>query len=171
MYRRTDTIDLSPENPESRTKMKGINTRRKKWIQPANYTWPRRSPPGDGDITVRLFEPGHLEEDYPITTFFLKAIDSQVLFVFANGPNNIQGSTIQPLKTLKPFERTSPPRKESSNLWMLLFRLKKKNSESCFRKTLWLDNLLLRAPRVRRSRTVAPHSNALSQSAFYFEIL
>ena len=134
MYRWTCTIDLSPENPESRTKMKGINTRQKKWIQPANYTWPRRLPPVNGDITVRLFEPGHLEEDYPITTFFLKAIDSQVLFVFANGPNNIQGSTIQPLKTLKPFERTSPPRKEPSNLWMLLFRLKKKLESLAFEK-------------------------------------
>ena len=29
MYRRTDTIDLSPENPESRTKMTGINRRQK----------------------------------------------------------------------------------------------------------------------------------------------
>ena len=89
-------------------------------------------------------------------------------FFFANGPNNIQGSTIQPLKTLKPFERTSPPRKEPSNLWMLLFRLKKKTWESCFQKTLWLDNLLLRAQRVRSSRTVTPHSNALNQSAFLF---
>ena len=52
-------------------------------------TRPRRSPPGDGDITVRLVEPGHLEEDYPVTTFFLKAIDSQVFF-FADGPNNIK---------------------------------------------------------------------------------
>ena len=43
-------------------------------------TRPRRSPPGDGDITVRLVEPGHLEEDYPVTTFFLKTIDSQVFF-------------------------------------------------------------------------------------------
>ena len=51
---------------------------------------PRRSPPGDGDITVRLVEPGYLEEDYPITTFFLKAIDSQVFFFFVDGPNNIK---------------------------------------------------------------------------------
>ena len=151
MYRQTDKIDLSPENPESRTKMKGINRRQKKWIQPANYTWPTP------DVADLLQVMGTLQCDYLNRGTWKKIIQWQRFFFesnrfssfLANGPNNIQGSTIQPLKALKPFERTSPPRKEPSNLWMLLFRLKKKTWEFCFQKTLWLDNLLLSARRVR----------------------
>ena len=54
-------------------------------------------------IAVRLLEPEHLEEDYPIT-IFLKTKDSQD--VFCKWTNKIQGSTMQPLKILKPFELT-----------------------------------------------------------------
>ena len=37
----------------------------------------------DRSISVRLLEPGHLEEDYPITTFFENKRFSRF---FANGP-------------------------------------------------------------------------------------
>ena len=50
------------------------------------------------------------------------------IFFFANGPNyvnKIQASTMQPLKTLKTWP-TGPLRKQPSNLWMLLVRLRKK---------------------------------------------
>ena len=46
---------------------------------------------------VGLLEPGHLGEDYP-SQHFLKMKDSQV---FCKWTNKIQGSSVQPLKTLK----------------------------------------------------------------------
>ena len=64
-------------------------------------------------LTVRLLEPGHLEEDYPITTIFCK---QKILNFFDKGTNKIQVSTIQPLKTLKPFDLTWRLRKQPSNL-------------------------------------------------------
>ena len=54
-------------------------------------------------ITVRLLEPRHLAEDYPITTFFENKRFSSVYWKWTN---KIQGSTRQLLKTLKPFELT-----------------------------------------------------------------
>ena len=54
-------------------------------------------------ITVRLLEPGHLGEDYPITTFFENKIFSSF---FCKQTNNLKGATIQLFKTLKPFELT-----------------------------------------------------------------
>ena len=53
---------------------------------------------------------------------FLKTKDCQV---FCKCTNKIQDSTMQPLKTFKPFERIWPLRKQLSNLWMLLVRLQK----------------------------------------------
>ena len=41
----------------------------------------------------------------------------KILNFFDKGTNKIQGSTIQPLKTLKPFDLTWPVRKQPSNLW------------------------------------------------------
>ena len=48
--------------------------------------------------------------------------------------DQIQGSTMQLLKTLKPVKLAWPVRKQPSNLWMLL-------RVFCFHKTLWLDSL------------------------------
>ena len=53
---------------------------------------------------------------------FLETIDSQV---FLQTAYKIQGSTMQPMKTLKPFELTCPLWKQPINLWMLLVRLQK----------------------------------------------
>ena len=54
-----------------------------------------------------LSRTGHFKEDYRLTTFLKKTKD----FIFANGPMKIkvgscQGSTMQPLKTLKLLELT-----------------------------------------------------------------
>ena len=43
-------------------------------------------------LTVRQLEPGHLKEDYPITTLFENKRFSRF---FLNGTNKIQGSTMQ----------------------------------------------------------------------------
>ena len=51
----------------------------------------------------------------------------KILKFFCKRTNKMQGSTMQSLKTLKPFEVTSTRRKQTSNLWMLLVRLQKKN--------------------------------------------
>ena len=73
----------------------------------------------------------------------LKPKDSQV---FCKRTNEIQGSTLRPLKTLKPFELTWPLRKQPLNLWMSLVRLKKTWESFVFRLTLWLDKLLPSVP-------------------------
>ena len=66
---------------------------------------------------------------------FLKTKDSEVFFFFfCRWTNKIQGSTMQPLKTSKPFELTWPLRKQPSNLWMLLVRLQKNLTIFCFQK-------------------------------------
>ena len=52
---------------------------------------------------VQIIKPGHLDEDYPITTFFEhKRFSSS----FCKRANKIQGSNMQLLKTLKHFEHT-----------------------------------------------------------------
>ena len=60
---------------------------------------------------------------------------------FSKRTYNIQGWTMQPLKTFKPFELTWPLRKQPSNSWMLLARLQKNLRIFCFQKPLWLDNI------------------------------
>ena len=54
---------------------------------------------------------------------FLKAKNSQF---FCNWANKTQGSTMQRLKMLKPFELTWRLRKQPSNLWMLSVHSQKK---------------------------------------------
>ena len=49
---------------------------------------------------------------------------------------------MQPLKTLKPFELTWPPRKQPSNFWLCLVRLQRTLRIFCYQKTLWLGNPL-----------------------------
>ena len=44
-------------------------------------------------LIVRLFDPGYLEEDYPVTMFFLK----QDFKFFCKLPNKIEVSTMHPL--------------------------------------------------------------------------
>ena len=67
---------------------------------------------------------------------------------FCKRTNKIQCSTMQPLKTLKPFELTWPLRKQPSNSRMLLVRLQKKKLDSfVFQKPLWLDNRELKQRR------------------------
>ena len=70
----------------------------------------------------------------------------KIIKFFCKQTNNIQISTIKLLKTLSPFELTWPPRKQPSYLWMLLVGMQKKLVIFCFHTTLWLDNLLPRAP-------------------------
>ena len=67
MYRRTDAIDLSPENPEFRTKMKGINRRQ------MNEFSPRITP----DLADRLQVMGTLQYDYLNRGSWKKIIQSQ----------------------------------------------------------------------------------------------
>ena len=81
-------------------------------------------------FSVWLLQLGHLADDYPITTF----------------SDEIQGSTMQLLKTLKPFAPTRPLRKQPSDSWMLLIHLQKTWESFGFKKPLWLDNLLLSSP-------------------------
>ena len=52
----------------------------------------------------------------PITRSF----ENTILKFFCKWTNKIQGSTMQLLKNLKPFELTWPFRIQPSNLWMLL---------------------------------------------------
>ena len=54
-------------------------------------------------VTVPLLEPGHLEENYPITTFFENRRFSSFFFL-TKQTNKNQRSTMQPLKTLKSFK-------------------------------------------------------------------
>ena len=75
---------------------------------------------------------------------FLKTKDSQ--FFFCKQTSEIQGSTMQLLKTLKLFEPTWPLRKHPSDSWMLLIHLQKTWESFGFKKPLWLDNLLLSSP-------------------------
>ena len=57
------------------------------------------------NLTVQLLKPGHSGEDFlsRLTTFFENKRFSSF---FCKWTNKIQGSTIQPLKTLKLFELT-----------------------------------------------------------------
>jgi len=61
---------------------------------------------------------------------FLKTKDSQVFF--CKWTNKIQGSTMQPLKTLKLIELTWPLRKQPWNSWMLLVLLQKTKERFVF---------------------------------------
>ena len=74
--------------------------------------------------------------------------------IFCKRINKIQGSSMQPMKTLKPFEHTWPLRKQPSNLWMLLARLRNTLTIFYFQKTLWLDNILWSAPVQVAARTL-----------------
>ena len=75
-------------------------------------------------------KPAPLEEDCPLTTFAEnKRFSSFIFFYFANGPIKFKYSTVQTLKTIKPFELTWPLRKQPSNLWMSLVHLQKKTWE------------------------------------------
>ena len=56
--------------------------------------------------------------------FFLKKKKKSLKY-FGKQTNESQGSTMQPMKTLKPFELTYPFRKQLSNLRMLLVHLHK----------------------------------------------
>ena len=88
--------------------------------------------------------------------FFWK---QKILKFFCKRTNKIQGSTMQSLKTLKPFEVTSPLRKQTSNLWMLLVCLQKKKTwESLDCKTVVflsksVKKSVKRAVRVLRARS------------------
>ena len=68
-------------------------------------------------FAVRLLEPGLLEEDCPITMCTESKRFSSFFFFFCNRTNKIQGSTMQLLKTLKPFDLTWSLGKQPSNLW------------------------------------------------------
>ena len=52
--------------------------------------------------TMQLLKLTHLEEVYPIATFF----ESKKFSFFGKRANKTQGSTTQQLKMLKPFELT-----------------------------------------------------------------
>ena len=73
------------------------------------------------------------------------AKDSQV---FLQKTNKIRGSTMQPLKTLKPFEPTWPLRKQPWNSWNFIGPFARKTWESFVFKNfkVWLDNLHPSAP-------------------------
>ena len=68
-----------------------------------------------------------------------------ILKFFLQTANKIQGSTMQPMKALKPFELTWPLWKQPINLWMLLVRLQQKQ-KTREKNLLWLANLLSSAP-------------------------
>ena len=70
-------------------------------------------------VTVQLLEPGHLDEDGPITT----VSENKRFSSFCKCTTKIQDSTMQPLN--KSFECSGPLRKQLSNLWMLLVCLQK----------------------------------------------
>ena len=95
-------------------------------------------------FTMWLLEPGHLEKDYPITFFWKQKIQ-----VFWKRTNKIQGSTMQPLRTIKPFELAWRLRKKHSNLWMLSVRLQKYLRTLCFQKSC--DSVIFREPRFEQS--------------------
>ena len=56
-------------------------------------------------LTVRQLEPGHLEENCPITTISENKSFSSYFF-FGERTNKIQNTIMQPLKTLKSFQLT-----------------------------------------------------------------
>lgn len=53
----------------------------------------------------------------------------------------VQLQPMQPLKTLKLFELSWPPRKQPLNLWLFLVHLQRTLSIFCHQKTLWLGKL------------------------------
>ena len=57
---------------------------------------------------------GHFAEDYPITT--ISDRKQKIFKSFCKRANKIQDSTIQPLKTLKPFELIWPLREQGTFL-------------------------------------------------------
>ena len=58
----------------------------------------------DKTVTVRLHEPRHLEEDYPITRVFFE--NKRFPSFFASGPIKFKAQLCKPVKILKPFELT-----------------------------------------------------------------
>ena len=88
-------------------------------------------------ITERLFEPGHLEEDYPITVFYWK---QTILTVFLQ--------TNQKHKFQACFLRRQVFSNELNLEFYWAFCKKKKNLRIflLFQKALWLGNFHLIAP-------------------------
>ena len=62
--------------------------------------------------TCELLQLRHLADNYPITTF---SENKRFSIFFCKQTSEIQGSSMQLLKTLKPFEPTRPLRKQSSD--------------------------------------------------------
>ena len=84
--------------------------------------------------------------------FFLKKKKKKLKY-FGKQTNESQGSTMRPMKTLKPFELTYPFRKQLSNLWMLLVHLHKTWESFVLRK--YYDLTIF----VQMSRFQCPHCN------------
>ena len=97
--------------------------------------------PFDWDLKQKELPLGRkqVSPEYILRWFFVK---QKILKFFGKRANKIQGSTMQPLKTLKLFELTWPLRKRPSNSWMLLVFCKKNLRILNFQKPLWWDNLL-----------------------------
>ena len=90
---------------------------------------------GMASITVRLGEPGHLEEDYPITMSYWK---QKILKVFCKRTKNIN---LKPVSWEVRYFQTSPTLNFTGP-----FAKKTWESFFCFQKALWLGNLHLIAP-------------------------
>lgn len=86
---------------------------------------------------------GHSNPDTSKNIVESPFLKTRILNFICKRTNKIQGSTMPPLTTLKPFELTWPLQNEPliyECYWSVCMQINLKIS--CFQKTLWLDNLL-----------------------------
>lgn len=88
----------------------------------------------------------------------------------------VQLQPMQPLKTLKLFELSWPPRKQPLNLWLFLVHLQRTLSIFCHQKTLWLGTIIFfqvsrfdKTTQIRHRRQYRYPTNATRCNVFWSE--